>query len=952
MPTKTTIKCALMHALLASSLVVTSIGAFEGILFRDALFKDALVTDLSGKFTDKNQLIKKVKRTEEGLLLHVPSPDWREQIIYFLMIDRFNDGDITNNDQQADVYNPSDGRFYSGGDIKGVSDRVDYIKELGATAVWITPPNANLWWSESAQSAGYHGYWARNFKEVDEHYGDLTDYKKLSHKLHSNGMYLIQDVVINHTGEFFNYQGDYDPKNTLKNYHILNNNRPTLSPTQKPFDQNNQHDPEHVNADIYHWTPEITNYDDPYQETTYQLSGLNDLNTDNPTVRNALKDSFNYWINEVGVDSFRLDTAKYVETEFLRDFLYAKNGVLESARKNGKSDFRVFGEIFNTSNALKTEGEEKIEQYFGKTGKPVLNGVIGFPLYKTIEEVFRSGKPTSWLTHRIQAQMSIYRDPFMVLNFVDNHDTKRFQTSNESSALKQALALILTIPGIPVIYQGDEQALVHSRQAMFKGGYLSSKDQFDRQNTVYQFISKLAAIRKRNQALTKGDITLLKDTNSGPGIFAFERNYNNERLYVVFNTSESERLLSNLPIEMTNKQGLALLFSANASNLAITANSDELHTEGLANPQTQNYRLQSSRLSMVVNARDVLVFKVTDIDSGSEITTRADSGSESETNSNGLPKELIIYNKPAADDIDDMQIRVNMDDKSMHFHNQDALITGTFNLANHCMLLVTNGQINRDAQVCSNSLGEWHFTLVNQDFGQKDYNLQLFEPVTQTISQEIKLTLTNDKVAFRAQQADRVGDDIGSSGDYNKPTDSSYGGQMDISQVELLAGGATLEVTLTMDEVRSDWLAPNGFDHLALNVFFNVPGRTGLSVLPQLKANTPPGFEWNYAHKLYGWDNSVSGQTGASHSQSGDILPWSPKVKVSTNLNTISITYNASQFGLSDWNGVELYISTWDVSGEGDYRSITSEASRWQFSRPGGDGPYILDDIKPIYIEF
>ena len=153
-----------------------------------------------------------------------------------------------------------------------------------------------------------------------------------------------------------------------------------------------------------------------------------------------------------------------------------------------------------------------------------------------------------------------------------------------------------------------------------------------------------------------------------------------------------------------------------------------------------------------------------------------------------------------------------------------------------------------------------------------------------------------------------------------------------------------------MGEVRSDWLAPNGFDHVAINLFFSVPDMSGSTVLPQLNANAPTGFKWNYIHKLYGWDNSVNRQSSTNDSNTGGILPYSPKIKVDTDLNTILINYNASQFGLEDWNGVELYIATWDVSGEGEYRSIATEASRWQFSRPEGHGPYILDDIKPTRI--
>ena len=131
----------------------------------------------------------------EQLKLHVLSPEWQDQIIYFLMVDRFNDGDTSNNDQGMGVYYPASNNYFNGGDLQGIIDKTSYIKDLGATAVWITPPIANLWWSPGTQLAGYHGYWARDFKNIDTHLGDLDTYKALSRQLHSNGMYIIQVIV-------------------------------------------------------------------------------------------------------------------------------------------------------------------------------------------------------------------------------------------------------------------------------------------------------------------------------------------------------------------------------------------------------------------------------------------------------------------------------------------------------------------------------------------------------------------------------------------------------------------------------------------------------------------------------------------------------------------------------------------------------------------------------------
>ena len=278
------------------------------------------------------------------LNLHVPSPAWEDQIIYFLMIDRFNDGDTTNNDLGYGEYDPEVYSKYSGGDIQGVIDKLDYIQDLGATAVWITPPVANQWWDDSLKYGGYHGYWAENFKEVDQHVGTLLDFQKLSHHLHERGMYLIQDIVVNHTGNFF-----YQAHPAEEDFFLLNQKAyPSHTPSQYPFNLNDKNNPDHREAGIYHWTPDIQDYSDPEQLLNFQLGGLDDINTQNVVVREVFRDSYGYWIRVVGVDGFRIDTVIYVEKDFWNDFLYAESveqpGIMDVAAATGREDFIAFGE--------------------------------------------------------------------------------------------------------------------------------------------------------------------------------------------------------------------------------------------------------------------------------------------------------------------------------------------------------------------------------------------------------------------------------------------------------------------------------------------------------------------------------------------------------------------------------------------------------------------------------
>ncbi len=251
-----------------------------------------------------------------------PSPNWEDQIIYFVMIDRFANGD-TSNDVLTDsgIESGIVNSKYNGGDIQGLIDQLDYIKELGATAIWVTPPVANQWWDGSVNYGGYHGYWARDFKKVEEHFGDVELYKKFVEEAHKRGMYVIQDIVANHTGNFLIYKNG--------RYFLNNQSVPTNKPDQYPFNMNDYNDPEQRKLNVYHWPSEIKN---PNQYNT-EFSQLDDLNTENPLVIEALKDSYTFWIEEADIDGFRIDTAIYVPNEFWEEFLNGENGIYEIAQK-------------------------------------------------------------------------------------------------------------------------------------------------------------------------------------------------------------------------------------------------------------------------------------------------------------------------------------------------------------------------------------------------------------------------------------------------------------------------------------------------------------------------------------------------------------------------------------------------------------------------------------------
>ncbi|TCF97583.1 hypothetical protein BZM26_30750 [Paraburkholderia strydomiana] len=482
----------------------------------------------------------------DQLDLNVPSPEWQDQIVYFILTDRFSDGDPTNDNQGAGEFDPNNNAKYSGGDICGIQEKIDYIQGLGATAIWLTPPVANQWWDPLVNYGGYHGYWAANFEQVDKHMGSLDDYRQLSSALHKTGMYLIQDIVVNHTGDFFYYSGSWDAAAPALHWARNTASVPVSEPTQAPFDMDNPTDPAQKAAAIYHWTPDISNFNDENQLLNYQLYGLDDLNTENPVVREALRRSYGYWISTVGVDAFRIDTAFYVPQAFFSDFMYASDaaapGIRQVARKNGKQNFLAFGEGFATDAAYDDANSQKIETYMvDPNGADILPGMLNYPLYGTMGDVLNGKHPTAELGYRIQNMMQVFRRPYLMPTFLDNHDVDRFLADGTMAALQQGLVLIMTLPGIPVVYYGTEQAFTEQRGAMFAGGYASGgRDHFDTSAPLYQFIAQLASLRKANKVFSRGTPAILDQNSAGPGAFAYKMTYPPATAIVAINTSDSD----------------------------------------------------------------------------------------------------------------------------------------------------------------------------------------------------------------------------------------------------------------------------------------------------------------------------------------------------------------------------------------------------------------------------
>lgn len=918
-------------------------------------------------------------QVKEHIQQHIPSPDWRKQIIYFLMIDRFADGDSSNNDQGQGEYNPLSLKHFNGGDISGVEQHLDYIKNLGATAVWMTPPVQNMWYSSASDYYGYHGYWALDFTKIDPHFGTLADYKSLANALHQNDMYLIQDIVVNHTAPLFGYSDTYDPENTAKHFYLFENGF-QAQPYQAPFDKINRLDPADFAAGIYNWTTPISDHNDPTQQYTYQLANLADLNTLNPLVVDTFKETYKYWMSEVGIDAFRIDTVKYAEPEFWSQFLHDDDGIYAHAKKLGKTHFLTFGEVFESSRPMQNDGEQKVTYFLGSEEEPLLNSVIGFPLYFDINAVFAEGKPTAQLAYRLQRFMQDYPDPFTTPNFIDNHDTKRFLAAGNVPAFKQAFTLLMTIPGIPMIYQGSEHAYTATRAPLFATGstqYPDTTDNFNQDSEMYHFIQELSALRLNNDALTLGDLTILADNPNGQGLLAYQRSYT--------------------PSIEVAKQTNAILETAEMNQKHdLTKTSDNYKK-----PAVNEIEEPSAKAAVV--EQDMLVFFNTaghsilarDISTKLPANTLLKPVLSSHTDSDNIvyvdanqqlqiilpPQSFVIFEAKKSfaehsDDVFKTKKITNTDLKRFaltyadHYenqiHKQDMIIKGSLsclpgrdtqkdrscNEFPETLLVIKNGNYDKGFPIKVSKNGQFSFPVQIRDLGRHAVKFDFHIEGTQLTNSTIRLTTEVTTPTIQTNYNDLLDDaygPYGPYGNYTNPQHESSKMQREIEKVDIRGAGSILQLELTMAEITDAWLPANGFDNVAFTIFFGNKRTPGLSVLPLLSANMPDDLTWQIGHQIYGWGNSTYSINNATAQHKGDKIGSAPKVSVDKANSTIQLTYDGNSFGVADWSQYYIYITTWDMSGEGEYRPIGNYSNNWQFGGAAGTAPKIMDDVL-IYL--
>lgn len=453
---------------------------------------------------------------------HNGSDDWRDEIIYFLMTDRFSDGDSSNNQP---FYNKANINYYHGGDLQGIINQIGYLRSLGVTAVWITPVVENVWQDPHyTDYTGYHGYWAYDFTKLDPHLGPNNDYyQQFIDIMHDNGILVIQDIVTNHLGPLAYYEEGWTPPYQVSGYtrkFVGNYNSGHAELLKAPFNE--------LNA--FHNYGLINNYEDSIQCTTGDLSDLPDLKTEADEVRKALTDAYRMWAS-LGVDGFRIDTAKHVEMDFWQYFCPKIRAEV------GGENFLQFGEVWNGSHSV-------LAKYVGNTG---FDSVLNYDLYYVMRTVFGNVKDayhtnaTRELTEELERRNNSYSPASaseLLVNFIDNHDNNRFLTDANGSLdrLWMSLTYLMTTKGIPCIYYNTENNI----QGDTNTGRKDLPDFAVTNKRTFTLIRVLSKIRQENEALRRGTIDVLKDSDSA-GIFAFVRSLSNddpsENVLVLLNTS-------------------------------------------------------------------------------------------------------------------------------------------------------------------------------------------------------------------------------------------------------------------------------------------------------------------------------------------------------------------------------------------------------------------------------
>ena len=451
-----------------------------------------------------------------------------DDVIYFIMPDRFTDGDPANNDppESRGLYDRSKPRYYHGGDFQGIINRLPYLKDLGVTAIWINPiyDNANHLndretYPETPEGpkkpiTDYHGYGPVDFYAVEEHYGSLSKLRELVEAAHRQGIKVIQDQVANHTGPYHPWVKD--------------------SPTPTWF---NGTEASHTSNNWQKWTtmnPRAT-----YQTQRLNLEGwfidiLPDLNQGDEEVSRYIIQNTLWWLGTAGFDAIRQDTLPHVPRRFWREWM--------TAIKREYPDVKVLGELF--------DGDPALLAYYqgGRAGHDGidtrLDTLYDFALFFPLRRAFAEGKSVRDVS-QVLAHDFLYPNPDVLVTFIGVHDMIRFMSEKGATTdgLKLAQTFIMTTRGTPLLYYGDEIAMAGSgdpdNRRDFPGGFSGdARNAFTKEGRsaaeqdVYEHVRRLGRLRAELEPLRRGRSLDLLDAEQQ---MVYARVTDRSSVIVVFN---------------------------------------------------------------------------------------------------------------------------------------------------------------------------------------------------------------------------------------------------------------------------------------------------------------------------------------------------------------------------------------------------------------------------------
>src|SRR5215813_6661182 len=463
--------------------------------------------------------------------------EWREEFIYFLMVDRFHDGR-----PRTPVSGPGRGRGsgtaaqlgrFAGGQLKGITRNLGYIQDLGCTALWLSPIFENDGAPDPA-SGNYHGYGIRDYLRIDPRFGTKEDLVELVAEAHRRGIRVFLDAVANHSGDVFAY--DQEPcyfADDARRYEIAAWRHPDYP---VPVELRN--------PDCYHRRGQIRAWGwDSFPETQwgdfFTLRGFyNEEDDVGLAMQQVLIDAHRYWIREADIDGYRMDAVKHMGEMAVSRFAQAMR---EYAYELGKRDFFLFGELVG--------GDDAINRYAGpntsssKGDRTVfygLNSVLDFPLYWILPGVIRGADPPGHLFSRYEAirDRAISRGELgrYLVTFIDNHDQigqnwkRRFSAGLKDEQVVAAVGYLLCALGTPCIYYGTEQGFSGEgpsdsfiREAMFDLDD-PARDSLNRECFIYRSIAAIAKVFQARPALRSGRM-YFRETSTGGGPFALPSNH-------------------------------------------------------------------------------------------------------------------------------------------------------------------------------------------------------------------------------------------------------------------------------------------------------------------------------------------------------------------------------------------------------------------------------------------